>query len=153
MERICFVCHGNICRSPMAEFVMKALVRSRGLEKEYQIESAATSTEEIGNPVYPPARRILSQSGIPVDPGKTAQQFARRDYARFDHIICMEKYNVRNLMRIIGDDPEGKVTRLLDWTETPGDVADPWYTGDFQSALGDILTGCEGLLIRLQASR
>ena len=137
----------------MAEFVMKALVRSRGLEGQYYIESAATSTEETGNPVYPPARRILSQSGIAVDPDKTARQFARGDYARFDHIICMEKYNVRNLMRIIGDDPERKVTRLMDWTGTPGDVADPWYTGDFQSALDDILAGCEGLLIRLQASR
>lgn len=149
MEKILFICHGNICRSPMAEFVMKALVRAHGMDGEFHVESAATSTEEIGNPVYPPAKRILSQSGIPCDPQKRARQVTKADYARFDHIVCMEKYNVRNLMRIIGSDPEGKVTRLLDWTGMPGDVADPWYTGDFQLALDDILSGCEAVFRKL----
>lgn len=149
VHKILFICHGNICRSPMAEFVMKALVKSQGLQDSFIIESAATSTEEIGNPVYPPAKRILAQSGIQTDPMKRARQVTRSDYARYDHLICMEKYNIRNLMRIIGSDPEDKVTRLLDWSGYPGDVADPWYTGDFQLALDDIINGCEGLLARL----
>lgn len=133
----------------MAEFVMKALVKAQGLEGDFHIESAATSTEEIGNSVYPPAKRILAQSGIACDPSKRARQVTKSDYDRFDHLVCMEKYNIRNLSRIIGSDPEGKVTRLLDWTGMPGDVADPWYTGDFQVALDDIISGCEAMLRKL----
>lgn len=145
MKRILFVCHGNICRSPMAEFVMKDLVRKAGREQEFYIESAATSTEEIGNEVYPPARRKLAEHGIACK-GKTARQMTRGDYGRFDLIIGMDSWNIRNILRIIGSDPEGKVSMLMDHTGRPGDVADPWYTGDFESTWRDVLEGCQALL-------
>ena len=131
MKRILFVCHGNICRSPMAEFVMKDLVRKAGREKDFYIESAATSTEEIGNEVYPPAKRKLAEHGISCK-GKTARQMTRRDYDRFDLLIGMDSANIRNMYRICGGDPEQKIHELLDFTDRPGDVADPWYTGDFE---------------------
>ena len=142
---ILFVCHGNICRSPMAEFVMKDLVAKAGLTDAYYIESAATSTEEIGNEVYPPARRKLAEHGISCK-GKTARQMTRRDYDRFDLIIGMDSWNLRNMNRICGGDPEGKIHLLLDFTDRPGDVADPWYTGNFEATWQDVLLGCQRLL-------
>ena len=141
---ILFVCHGNICRSPMAEFVMKDLVAKAGLADAYYIESAATSTEEIGNEVYPPARRKLAEHGISCK-GKTARQMTRRDYDRFDLIIGMDRANMRNMQRICAD-TEGKMHMLMDFTERPGEVADPWYTGNFDATWRDVLEGCEGLL-------
>ena len=142
---ILFVCHGNICRSPMAEFVMKDLVAKAGLADAYYIESAATSTEEIGNEVYPPARRKLAEHGISCK-GKTARQMTRRDYDRFDLLIGMDQWNLRNMNRICGGDPEGKIHLLLDFTDRPGDVADPWYTGNFEATWQDVLLGCQRLL-------
>lgn len=150
MIRILFVCHGNICRSPMAEFVMKDLVRREGLSDRFEIASAATSTEEIGNPVYPPARRKLAEHGISCR-GKTARQLQRRDYARWDLLIGMDAANLRNMRRICGGDPEGKLRLMLDYTDRPGSVADPWYTDDFEAAWKDVNDGCRGLLAALQA--
>ena len=148
MKRILFVCHGNICRSPMAEFVMKDLVEKTGLQGQFYIESAATSTEEIGNEVYPPARRKLAEHGISCK-GKTARQMTRADYDRFDLLIGMDTSNIRNMKRICGDDPEGKIHQLMDYTDRPGDVADPWYTGDFETTWQDVSEGCRGLLSSL----
>lgn len=148
MKKILFVCHGNICRSPMAEFVMKDLVAKAGWEGDFYIESAATSTEEIGNPVYPPARRKLAEHGISCV-GKTAQQMTRSDYNSFDMIIGMDSWNLRNMRRICDDDPKGKISLLMDFTERPGDVADPWYTGDFEKTWRDVLEGCQGILASL----
>ena len=145
MIKILFVCHGNICRSPMAEFVMKRLVKEKGLEREFVIQSAATSREELGNPVYPPARRILAQHGIGCG-GKTAVQMTKSDYAKYDYLIAMDTMNVRNMTRIIGNDPQGKVKLLLDFTDHPHSVADPWYSGDFETTYDEILQGCKGLL-------
>ena len=148
MTKILFVCHGNICRSPMAEFVMKDLVRKAGLEDDFSIASAATSTEEIGNPVYPPARRKLAEHGIGCA-GKTARQLRREDYDRYDLLIGMDGTNLRNMRRICGGDPAGKLSLLLDWTGRPGDVADPWYTGDFEATWRDVAAGCAALLAYL----
>ena len=145
MVKILFVCHGNICRSPMAEFVMKDLVQKAGLDGQLAIASAATSTEEIGNPVYPPARRKLAEHGIRCD-GKRARQMRRDDYTRYDLLIGMDRANVRNMERICGGDPEGKLHLLLEYTARPGEVADPWYTGDFQATWEDVEAGCTGLL-------
>lgn len=145
MIKILFVCHGNICRSPMAEFVMKDLVRKAGLASRFHIESAATSTEEIGNPVYPPARRKLAEHGIGCA-GKTARQIRRSDYGEYDLLVGMDGANLRNMHRICGGDPEGKISLLLEWTGHSRDVADPWYTGDFDATWRDVLAGCKGLL-------
>ena len=145
MVRILFVCHGNICRSPMAEFVMKDLVRKAGREDAFYIESAATSTEEIGNDVYPPARRKLAEHDISCK-GKTARQMTRRDYERFDLLVGMDSWNIRNMKVICGGDPDGKIRQLLDFTNRPGDVADPWYTGDFEATWRDVSEGCQCLL-------
>lgn len=145
MTRILFVCHGNICRSPMAEFVMKDLVKKAGLESQFQIESAATSTEEIGNPVYPPARRKLAEHGID-SAGKTSRQLTRADYDRYDLLIGMDGANLRNMRRICGGDRDGKLRLLLEYAGRTGEVADPWYTGDFETTWRDILEGCRGLL-------
>ena len=145
MIKILFICHGNICRSPMAEFVMKDLVQKAGLDGQLAIASAATSTEEIGNPVYPPARRKLAEHGIRCD-GKRARQLRRDDYTRYDLLIGMDRANVRNMERICGGDPEGKLHLLLEYTARPGEVADPWYTGDFQATWEDVEAGCTGLL-------
>ncbi len=145
MPRILFVCHGNICRSPMAEYILKALVRARGLEDRYYIESAAVSTEEIGNPIYPPARRCLSQHGVPFEP-RAARQVTPQDYDRFDRIICMDASNLRWMRRIISDDPEGKIHLMMSYTGCGRDVADPWYTGDFETTFQDILSACEAML-------
>ena len=146
MTRILYACHGNICRSPMAEFVMKALVRSRGLEDEYHIESAAVSDEETGNPIYPPAKRCLTQHGVHFDNSKTARKITPADYARFDRIICMDASNLRLIRRIIPSDPDGKIHLLMSYTGRSRDVADPWYTGDFETTFQDILEGCEAML-------
>ena len=145
MHKILFVCHGNICRSPMAEFVMKKMVKDAGREAQFEIASAATSTEEIGNPVYPPARRILAKHGIGCA-GKTARQMTWQDYDYFDQIIAMDRNNLRNLKRMFGEDTQHKISLLMDYTHRPGDVADPWYTGDFETTWRDVWDGCEGLL-------
>ena len=145
MKSILFVCHGNICRSPMAEFVMKDLVRKAGREAEFHIESAATSTEEIGNAVYPPARNKLAEHGISCK-GKTARQMTREDYQRFDLLIGMDRWNIENMEDICEGDDEGKIHMMLDYTSRPGDVADPWYTGNFEATWRDVLEGCRGLL-------
>ena len=148
MTKILFVCHGNICRSPMAEFVMKDLVKKAGLEEQFQIASAATSTEEIGNPVYPPARRKLAEHGISCA-GKTARQLTKADCALYDLLIGMDRANIRNMARICSGDPDGKIKRLLDFADRPGDVADPWYTGDFDATWRNVLEGCQRMLARL----
>ena len=149
MKKLLFVCHGNICRSPMAEFVMKALVQEQGLSYRYEIASAATSTEEIGNPVYPPARRMLAAHGISCA-GKTARQMTKQVYAYYDLLIGMDHANLRNMRRICCGDPDGKLHLLLDYTNRPGEVADPWYTDDFQSTWEDVTEGCQGLLKALE---
>ena len=145
MKRILFVCHGNICRSPMAEYIMKHLVAEAGREDDFVIDSAATSTEEIGCPVYPPARRKLAENGIRCD-GHAARQITPRDYAHYDLIIGMDQHNYYNMLRAFGGDPEGKVHLLMDYTSRPGDVADPWYTGNFDATWRDCLEGCTALL-------
>lgn len=147
MKRILFVCHGNICRSPMAEYIMKDLVARAGRDDEFYIESAATSTEEIGNDVYPYARRKLMDEGVPC-PRRAARQVTRDDYNRFDLIVCMDRNNLRNISRIIPADPEQKICLLLDFTDrTPGtEVADPWYTGNFEATWRDCVEGCTALL-------
>ena len=145
MIKILFVCHGNICRSPMGEFVMKDLVQKAGLQTAFHIESAATSTEEIGNGIYPPARRKLTEHGFSCS-GKTARQLRRDDYPKWDYLVGMDEANRRNMNRICGGDPEGKISLLLDHTPRPREVADPWYTGDFERTWRDILEGCTALL-------
>ncbi len=144
--KVLFVCHGNICRSPMAEFILKALVKARGLQDSYHIESAAVSSEESGNPIYPPAKRSLTQHGVPFDPAKRARRVSAEDYRNFDRIICMDASNLRLIRRIIPEDPEGKIHLLMSYTGVGRDVADPWYTGDFEEAFQDILAGCEAML-------
>ena len=145
MAHILFICHGNICRSTMAEYVMKHLVREAGREGEFFIDSAATSTEEIGAPVHHGTRRKLAQAGIPCGDHR-ARQVTWADYQTFDLIIGMDSANIRNLHRMLKGDPEGKVRKMLDFTSRPGDVADPWYTGDFDATYRDVLEGCTGLL-------
>lgn len=145
MKKLLFVCHGNICRSPMAEFVMKDLVEKAGLKDRFHIESAATSTEEIGNPVYPPARRKLAEHGISCA-GHAARQLTRKDYDQFDWLIGMDFANLRNMRRMCGGDEQNKIHLLMDYTHRPGEVADPWYTGNFEATWQDVREGCEGLL-------
>lgn len=145
MIKILFVCHGNICRSPMAEFVMKDLVEKAGLKDRFHIESAATSTEEIGNPVYPLARRKLAEHGISCA-GHAARQLTRKDYDQFDWLIGMDFANLRNMRRMCGGDEQDKIHLLMDYTHRPGEVADPWYTGNFEATWQDVREGCEGLL-------
>ena len=131
----------------MAEFILKALVRAKGLDSQYYIESAAVSSEETGNPIYPPARRCLTQHGVPFSSDKRARQVTRADYDRFDRIICMDASNLRWLRRIIPQDPEGKIHLMMSYTGIGRDVADPWYTGDFEAAFQDILAACEAMLL------
>ncbi len=145
MIKILFVCHGNICRSPMAEFILKDLAEKEGLSAQLQVGSAAVSSEELGHPVYPPARRKLAEHGISCA-GKTARQLQREDYARWDLLLGMDRSNLRGMRRICGGDPDGKIRLLMDYTHRPGEVADPWYTGDFEAAWRDISEGCAGLL-------
>jgi len=132
----------------MAEFVMKWLVDKEGRNAEFEIASAATSTEEIGNPVYPPARRKLADHGISCK-GKTARQLTRADYSYYDLLICMDEWNMRNMKRMLGDDPDDKMRMLMDYTHRPGEVTDPWYTGNFEATWKDVLEGCTGLLAEL----
>lgn len=144
--RILFICHGNICRSPMAEYIMKELVKREGAADDWEIESAAVSREEIGNPVYPPARRKLLEQGIPCG-YHAARQMTRADYDRFDLLIGMDRSNLRTMQRICGGDPDGKLHLLLNFTDRQGEeVADPWYTGDFDAVWEDLLEGCQALL-------
>ena len=145
MIRVLFVCLGNICRSPMAECIFKQMVAKRGLTEQFYINSAATSTEEWGNPIYPPARRKLQEMGVPIADHRAVQMMAG-DYARYDLLIGMDDANLRNMRRICGGDPAGKIHMLLDYTNHPGSVADPWFTGDFEATWRDVLAGCEGLL-------
>ncbi|MBR7181285.1 MAG: low molecular weight phosphotyrosine protein phosphatase [Clostridia bacterium] len=150
MKKLLFVCHGNICRSPMAEFVMKRLVAARGLADRFLIASAATSTEEIGNLVYPPARAELARHGISCE-GKHAVQLTRADYSRYDMLIGMDSANIRNMQRLFGGDPEGKICKLLSFAGRDDDVADPWYTGNFDVTYRDVSEGCAALLDLLLA--
>ena len=143
--KILFVCHGNICRSPMAEYIAKDLVKKAGIEARFEIASAATSREEIGNPIYPPAQRVLTQHGIAFGQ-RAARQITPEDYRYYDHIVIMDLNNQRNLQRLLGEDVDHKVTMLMSYAGLQRDVADPWYTGDFETAFQDILAGCEELL-------
>ena len=151
--KIMFVCHGNICRSPMAEMVMRDLLAQNGLLERIQVASSATSTEEIwngvGSPIYPPARRELARHGIPVDESKRAVQLRRDDYEKYDLFIGMDDANIRNMHRMLGGDPDGKITKLLDGIGG-GDVADPWYTGDFETTYADVVKGCAHLLEKVR---
>ena len=154
--RVLFVCLENICRSPIAEFVMKDMVSKRGIADKFYIASAATSTEEIwngiGNPVYPPARKELAKHGISCE-GKRAVQITKADYGKYDYILGMEQRNIRNILRIVGMDSEGKVKLLLDYSDDSRDIADPWYTGDFESTYRDVVEGCEGFLRYLEKNK
>lgn len=145
MIKVMFVCLGNICRSPMAEFVFKDLVKKKGLEDEFYIQSAATSSEEVGNYVHPGTRNLLKRLSISTD-GKYAVQLSKSDYDNYDYFIGMESYNIRNMKRILGDDKENKIYRFLDFSDNPRDIADPWYTGDFESTYKDVLEGCNAFL-------
>lgn len=145
MIKILFVCHGNICRSPMAEFVMKDMIEKRGLSDKFEIASAATSCEELGNPVYPNTSQILSRYGISCE-GKRARRMTEDDYSYYDYIVAMDRNNIRNMSRFVKEDSEHKVSLLMDYTSRPGDVADPWYTRDFETTYKDVCDGCEGLL-------
>ncbi len=149
MIKVLFICHGNICRSPMAEFIMKYLVDQRGLSSEFYIASAATSTEEIGSRVHHGTAAILDRLGIDYSE-KRARQMTKKDYQDYDMIIGMDEWNMRNMNRIAGGDPEGKLHLLLDFTDRPGDVADPWYTRNFEVTYRDVMDGCEGLLNYLE---
>lgn len=153
--RVLFICHGNICRSPMAEFVMKKLVSDANLTDCFEISSAATSTEEIwngiGNPVYPPAKAELARHGISCE-GKRARQVTRADYAEYDYLIGMDSANIRNMLRIFGGDPEEKVTKLLSYAGSERDISDPWYTGDFGTTYRHVVEGCTALLAYLQTN-
>ena len=151
MIKVLFICHGNICRSPMAEYVMKDLVRQSGREDEFVIASAATSREELGNPVYPPARRKLAEHGIRCD-GHAARQMTCKDYEEFDYLIGMDRMNLSNMARICGGDPEGKCSLLLVHAGQSGDVADPWYTGDFDATYEDVFEGLTAFLKELKNS-
>lgn len=145
-KRILFICHGSICRSPMAMFIMRDMVKKIGVAEDFVIDAAATSTEEIGNPVYPPAKRKLNSEGINCD-GHHARQLRKEDYKNYDYLIGMDSMNIRNINRIIGSDPENKVYRLLDFVDEDGaDIKDPWYTDDFDTCYDEILEGVEALV-------
>ncbi|MBE6302881.1 MAG: low molecular weight phosphotyrosine protein phosphatase [Bacteroidales bacterium] len=153
MKKILFVCHGNICRSPMAEFVFKDLVAKRGLDKDFYIRSAATSSEEIGNGIYPPAAYELGRNNVRIDKEKRATRITRNDYIEYDMIIVMEQYNIRNLRDVARFDPDNKIWKLLDF-DNPNDIvqcagediSDPWYHGNFSKTYEEIVRGCKGLL-------
>jgi len=151
--KIMFVCHGNICRSPMAEFIFKDLINKKGVSKKYYISSSATSTEEIwngvGSPVYPPARNELLKHGLSCE-GKRAVQLKKSDYDDYDYLVAMDENNLRNIFRIVGFDSDKKVSKLMNYTSRGGDVADPWYSGDFEKCYRDIYDGCISLLERLE---
>lgn len=148
MIKILFVCHGNICRSPMAEFLLKKLVSDKGVADKFLIESAATSTEELGNPVHYGTRQVLKKYNIDFS-NKRARQINSSDYEKYDYIIGMDRYNMRNMIRVFGEDKQNKLSLLLDYTDEPRDVADPWYTGDFSATEEDVLNGCAAFLEKL----
>jgi len=152
MIKILFICHGNICRSPMAEFVMRDLVNHAGIGEQFHIASAATSTEEIGNPVHYGTRKKLREVGISTE-GKYAVQLKRSDYKNYDYLIGMDSMNRRNILRMVGGDDEGKVFNLLEFAGESGDIADPWYTGNFEQTYKDVLRGCKALLKYLQEKK
>ena len=153
MTKIMFVCHGNICRSPMAEFIFRDLVKKAGMNERFSVASSATSTEEIwngvGNPVYPPAKAELAKHGIDAL-GKRAVQLQKSDYEKYDLFIGMDSANIRNMHRILGGDADGKIRKLMDYTDRGGDVADPWYSDRFDIAYNDIYDGCKALLENLK---
>ena len=146
-HKVLFVCHGNICRSPMAEYILKDMVEKSGMADEFEIASAATSTEEIGNDIYPPARRVLLRKGVKYGYRK-ARQITRRDYEYYDFIIAMDENNLRNLKKLLGEDVDNKISLMMSHAGRHSDVADPWYTGDFEKTYNDIVEGCEGFLRR-----
>ena len=150
MIKVMFVCHGNICRSPMAEFILKDIIKKRGLEDKFIIISSATSTEEIGNPVHPGTRKKLSSFNINTS-GKKAVQITKSDYEKYDYIFLMDNNNIRNIKRIIDSDPDNKICRFLDITNNPRDIADPWYTGNFDETYNDILEGCTAFIEKLES--
>lgn len=143
--KVLMICHGNICRSPMAKYILQDMVEKRGIAGDFYIDSCATSYEEIGNPVYPPARQELSRHGISCK-GHAARKLVKADFEEFDYLIAMEQYNIRNIRREFGEELTNKVSLLLDYTDTPGDIDDPWYSGGFDATYRDIVRGCEGLL-------
>ena len=145
MIKVLFLCHGNICRSPMAEYVMKDLVKKTGVSDRFLIDSAATSREEIGNPVHPGTRQKLWQEGIPCGDHR-ARRMEKADYDKYDYLIGMETWNIKNMLRITGGDPDKKISRLLDFSQHPRDIADPWYTGNFDETFEDVMEGCRALL-------
>lgn len=145
MIKVLFICHGNICRSPMAEFVLKDMVKKRGLDKEFVIASAATSTEEIGNDIHRGTKGKLMAEGIPFT-RREARQITKSDYNQYDYILGMDERNIINMMRIFGQDTENKISRLLDFSDRPRDIADPWYTGNFDATYDDVVEGCKALL-------
>ena len=148
MIKVLFICHGNICRSPMSKYIFKDMVEKRGLSHEFYIDSCATSYEEIGNPVYPPARQELNKHGISCN-GHAARKLIKSDFEEFDYLIAMEQYNLRNIRREFGDELASKVTLLLDYTDTPGDIDDPWYSGGFDITYKEIVHGCDSFLSQL----
>ena len=149
MVKILFICHGNICRSPMAEFVFKDIAEKSGKGDKFHVASAATSFEEIGNPVHYGTAKILDGLGISYA-GKRAVHLEKSDYDKYDYLVCMDSANVRNTLRIVGDDTEKKVYKLLEFAGSCKDVADPWYTGDFDETYRDVLAGCKGLLRHIE---
>lgn len=152
MIKVLFVCHGNICRSPMAEFVLKDMARRRGVADKLCIASAATSTEEIGNDIHYGTKSKLRQEGVPFEK-RAARQITASDYAEYDFLIGMDRYNIHNMNKIFGSDADGKIRRLLEFAGRGGDIADPWYTGDFDETYKDVTEGCEGFLEFLESKK